>query len=288
MYLFIFFNLQGSNISPSQFHDVIVWLLKISNASQFSSETFTLGVCVINSMLAAVRTQLKYLKCMAITSLILAAKINEEDEATSSVKDVLELSGCRFSMAEIQRMERVILRKLHWELHVRCIRENKCFCHFWLNHLSLALSLPVQFHALLASGPSSVVPQSMPILQGALWSKQLQQLMACSQLWPFRGSRLALAIITRGLESGHSAVAHLLTRAQIEPRELLCCQEVVDKHLNSPKPQNSIYIHSERLFTLPERQEYAHLEQRGTCQTEEEEESTGLPCPPLPRRSVSQ
>lgn len=29
----------------------------------------------------SLQTRLKYLKCMAITSLILAAKINEEDEA---------------------------------------------------------------------------------------------------------------------------------------------------------------------------------------------------------------
>ncbi|XP_051536171.1 cyclin-I-like isoform X4 [Myxocyprinus asiaticus] len=72
--------MEGSDISPSQYQEVIVWMHEMSCIFQFCSETFALGVCVLNRLLATVKTQLKYLKCMAITSLILAAKINEEDE----------------------------------------------------------------------------------------------------------------------------------------------------------------------------------------------------------------
>ncbi|XP_058613737.1 cyclin-I [Onychostoma macrolepis] len=110
--------IQGSDISPPQYHEVIVWLHEMSSVFQFSSETLALGVCVLNSVLATVKTQLKYLKCIAITSLILAAKINEEDEVIASVKDLLEQSRCKFSTAEILRMERVILNKLHWDLYI--------------------------------------------------------------------------------------------------------------------------------------------------------------------------
>ncbi|XP_043077780.1 cyclin-I [Puntigrus tetrazona] len=110
--------IQGSDIRPPQYHEVIVWLREMSSLFRFSSETFALGVCVLNSLLATVKTQLKYLKCMAITSLILAAKINEEDEVIASVKDLLEQSRCTFSTAEILRMERVILNKLHWDLYI--------------------------------------------------------------------------------------------------------------------------------------------------------------------------
>ncbi|XP_073680050.1 cyclin-I [Garra rufa] len=110
--------IQGSDISPPQYHEVIVWLREMSSVFQFNSETFALGVCVLNSLLATVKAQLKYLKCMAITSLILAAKINEEDEVIASVKDLLEQSRCKFSTAEILRMERVILNKLHWDLYI--------------------------------------------------------------------------------------------------------------------------------------------------------------------------
>ncbi|XP_052443577.1 cyclin-I [Carassius gibelio] len=90
----------------------------VGGDNTFSSETFALGVCVVNSLLAAVKTRLKYLKCMAIPSLILAAKINEEDEVIASVKDLLEQSRCKFSTAEILRMKRVMMNKLHWDLYI--------------------------------------------------------------------------------------------------------------------------------------------------------------------------
>ncbi|XP_051534326.1 cyclin-I-like [Myxocyprinus asiaticus] len=109
--------IQGSDISPSQYQEVIVWMHEMSSVFQFCLETFAVGVCVLNRLLATVKTRLKYLKCMAITSLILAAKINEEDEVIASVKDLLEQSGCKFSIAEIHRMERIILIKLQWDLY---------------------------------------------------------------------------------------------------------------------------------------------------------------------------
>ncbi|XP_049322266.1 cyclin-I [Astyanax mexicanus] len=109
--------IQGSDITPSLYQEIVFWLCEMSETFMFSSETFALGVCVLNRLLATVKAQSKYLKCMAITSLILAAKINEEDEVIASVKDLLVQSGCNFSIAEILRMERIILDKLHWDLY---------------------------------------------------------------------------------------------------------------------------------------------------------------------------
>ncbi|XP_020493981.1 cyclin-I [Labrus bergylta] len=109
--------IQGADISSSQHQEMIVWLGEMSRLFKFCPETFALGVCVLNRLLSTVKAQTKYLKCISFTSLVLAAKINEEDEVIGSVTDLVVQSGCNFSTAEILRMERIILDKLHWDLY---------------------------------------------------------------------------------------------------------------------------------------------------------------------------
>ncbi|XP_053702587.1 cyclin-I [Synchiropus splendidus] len=110
-------HIQGTDISSSQHREIILWLLDMNRMFQFCPETFALGVCVLNRLLSTVKAQPKYLKCIAFTSLVLAAKINEEDEVIGSVGELVAQSGCNFSTAEILRMERIILDKLQWDLY---------------------------------------------------------------------------------------------------------------------------------------------------------------------------
>uniref|UniRef100_A0A8D2ZUJ5 Cyclin I family member 2 n=1 Tax=Scophthalmus maximus TaxID=52904 RepID=A0A8D2ZUJ5_SCOMX len=250
--------IQGADISSSQHQEMILWLGEMSRLFQFCPETFALGVCVLNRLLSTVKAQPKYLKCIAFTSLVLAAKINEEDEVIGSVKDLVVRSGCSFSTAELLRMERIILDKLHWDLYTATPVD---FIHI--------------FHALLVSGHPHLIPsigldsgvrwdpapepgalpaspghQKRPSdFQAALWTRQVQHCMACHQLWQFKGSTLALAIITLELEAltadWFSVVTDLLKRAQVDSVEFIHCKEMVDQYLHSLEfslPANAIYI----------------------------------------------
>ncbi|CAM4672545.1 unnamed protein product [Leuciscus chuanchicus] len=279
---------QGSDISPAQYHEVIVWLRDMSGTFQFSSETYALGVCVLNSLLAAVKvsepttTHFLPTRAQTLSSPSFSAdsveipqvhghhlsdprcegqrggrgKTQEPqrhatplltipvpllfcfvgEQVIASVKDLLEQSRCKFSTAEILRMERVILNKLHWDLYIATPMD---FIHI--------------YHGLLMSRVPGLVragSQNRPVLQASLWTRQAQHCMACHQLWQFKGSILALAIITLELETltpdWFSVFTDLLRKAQISSTEFICCKETVDEYLTGLRlfssPSNTVYI----------------------------------------------
>ncbi|XP_026714408.1 cyclin-I2 [Athene cunicularia] len=109
--------LKGTDIPLSCYKKAVLWIAEISSQFQFYPETFALATSIFNRLLASVKAQLKYLQCIAISCLVLAAKTNEEDEVIPSVKTLAVRSGCKRSSAEILRMERIILDRLHWDLY---------------------------------------------------------------------------------------------------------------------------------------------------------------------------
>ncbi|NWZ64364.1 CCNI2 protein, partial [Acrocephalus arundinaceus] len=129
----------------------------------------------------SLQAQLKYLQCIAISCLVLAAKTNEA-EVIPSVQTLAVQSRCKHSPAEILRMERIILDKLQWDLYTETPMD-------FLNIVSTIWPhLPPR------------LPQRNPSLHVALLTKQLQHCMACHQLVQFKGSTLVLVIITLELE----------------------------------------------------------------------------------------
>ncbi|XP_072204746.1 cyclin-I2 [Excalfactoria chinensis] len=224
--------LKGTDISPLCYEKTILWIAEISSQFQFHSETFALSISILNRLLASVKARLKYLQCIAISCLVLAAKTNEEDEVIPSVKMLAEQSGCKRSPAEILRMERIILDKLHWDLYTATP----------MDFLSI-------FHAMVVSNWPHLLnglPQTNPSRHVALLTKQLQHCMACHQLVQFKGSTLALVIITLELErqtpDWFPVITDLLKKAQITSTEFMHCKELVDQELMHLQPSNAIYI----------------------------------------------
>ncbi|XP_041080019.1 cyclin-I-like isoform X2 [Polyodon spathula] len=201
--------IQGTDISPTQHDEVVLWLLELCSRFHFYPETFALATSILNRLLASVKVIL-------------------------SIKDLAVQSGCNCSPAEILRMERIILDKLHWDLYI-----------------ATGVDFINIFHAMVMSSrphlPDLLV-QKNPSLHAAFLTRQVQHCMACHQLSQFRGSILALAIITLELErlapDWFSVFTDLLKKAQIESIEFIRCKELVDHHLSSLEtfPPNAVYI----------------------------------------------
>nr|KAF6479383.1 cyclin I family member 2 [Molossus molossus] len=113
--------------------------------------------------------------------------------------------GSGYTPNELLRMELAILDKLHWDLYI-----------------GKPLDFLTIFHALVAVGWPHVVellPQRNPSLHVASLTKQLQHCMAGHQLLQFKGSTLALVIITLELErlmpDWYAPISDLLKKAQV-------------------------------------------------------------------------
>lgn len=226
------FTLKGTDISPLSYDKAVLWIGKLSSLFQFCFQTFSLAVSFLNRLLASVKAQLKHLRCIAIACLLLAAKINEEDETIPSVKKLAVQSDCRCSPAEILRMERIILDKLHWDLYTATS----------VDFLNI-------FHAMVMSRWPRLLtrlPQRNPSRHVAFLTKQLQHCIACHQVLQFKGSTLALVIITLGLErltpDWFPAITDLLKKAQIDSTKFIHCKELVDQQILGFQLPNAVYI----------------------------------------------
>ncbi|XP_038516471.1 cyclin-I2 [Canis lupus familiaris] len=98
--------------------ELVLWLLEVKNIFHFSQTTFNLALTTFSRLLVSLKMRERILQCVMITSLRLAAKVNEEEELIPRVKDFLKHYGSGYSPNELLRMELAILDKLHWDLYI--------------------------------------------------------------------------------------------------------------------------------------------------------------------------
>ncbi|CAO2639305.1 CCNI [Lemmus lemmus] len=152
-------------------------------------------------------------------------------------------SFCGCSSSEILRMERIILDKLNWDLHTATPLD---FLHI--------------FHAIAVSTRPQLLfslPKLSPSQHLAFLTKQLLHCMACNQLLQFKGSMLALAMVSLEMEKlipdWLPLTIELLQKAQMDSSQLIHCRELAAHHLSalqSSLPLNSVYVYRPLKHTL--------------------------------------
>ncbi|XP_028661200.2 LOW QUALITY PROTEIN: cyclin-I [Erpetoichthys calabaricus] len=227
---------QDTDISPVQRDEVVRWMSSLTSKFHLYPETLALAISILDRFLAVVKARPKYLRCIAISCFFLGAKTNEEDERIPALHKLAKNSGCGCSPSEILRMERIILDKLNWDLLT-----------------ATPLDFLQIFHAMLLSSWAQLLctrPKVSPSQHVSMLTEQLQQCLSAHQLLQFRGSMLALAIITLELEKCRpdwlSVIVNMLKVCQIDSSQLVRCRELVARSLSScdvPLPPNTVYIY---------------------------------------------
>lgn len=201
--------------------DMIDWLIKLNAKFGFSFETLFTSISVFDRFLHRVRAQRKYLRCIAVTCLYLAAKVCEEDEMVPLTWEVVRRSECGYSEAELLRMERCILSKLDWNL--RLTPTSYDFIHL--------------FHAVVLTK----CPEHLSPPDSRQSSTALSQLMlACTRvdgLVSYSPSTVALAGLSLYLKLTWDhwlpATKALLSLPQLNECELLACRDIISRSLGA-------------------------------------------------------
>lgn len=213
----------GKEMSGFQRDRFATWITSLSAKFRFHSETCGLAIRLMDRVLQIFKIQAKYMCCVAVCCLYIAAKTLEETENIPSTPELVKKSQCGCSFAEITRMEMVILNKLNWD-----VRHPSAVDFLHTLHAVLKMHYP---H--LLSGPAATMP-SEQLWLSHLMRKMLRCLTSYSLL-VFRPSTLALAILSLELETltpGWLRLLHALQRmTNIGCEQVMQCREAVCKIL---------------------------------------------------------
>ena len=216
----------GSQIECfNQRSDVIKWLISVVDDFSFCDETLFHAVDIFDRFLRRIRTPSKYLRCIAITCLYLAAKFNEEEELVPVTGLLIERSCCGCSESEVLRMELCILNKLNWAL----IASPTPLQFIHLFEALIRLKCPSSLNGSL---PDSAVGGTSTVLTHALIQCLPQlDLIQCSP------SVIALSLLSLYLQMTWiywlPAVQTLQAHAQITDVKLSQCCKLIDSYVGT-------------------------------------------------------
>lgn len=213
--LFLRPTLSQDVITGTKRNEAVVWMIEKSDMFNFYPETWALSVTILDRFLHVVKAQGKYLQCIAITCLFIAAKFSEEDEAQLTAAELVLKSRCGFSASDIVRMERIIVDKLQWNIRS-----------------ATPLEFLYIFHALLKSTDlQSFINTREANEQMAVLVARARQCASCHLLLGYRPSILALSILSLQLEHSHTpwlpTIMALQQLTSIDNMSLVKCREKI-------------------------------------------------------------
>lgn len=210
-------NNNGKVTDKQQRDEFAVWISKLSDDFEFLPETCGLGILLMDKVHQVFKVQAKYMQCVAVTCLYIAAKTLEEDENLPSTPEFVKKSCCGCSFAEITRMEIVILNKLNWN-----IKQPSAIDFLHSLHVVLLLHYPT-----VLVGQGTVRPSH----QLTSMTSALRTCLTHHTTLEFRPSTVALAALSLELETITPGWLRLVTALQritnVGSEQLMACRETL-------------------------------------------------------------
>jgi hypothetical protein len=110
----IFNQMRLDEVNSSQRNHASSWLRKVAVSMNFGIDTYALSVDLLDRFLATLKVRPKFLECLAVGCLYIAAKCKEEDDTIPITPEFVIDCNASCSANELLRMERLILEKFDW------------------------------------------------------------------------------------------------------------------------------------------------------------------------------
>ncbi|CAF0820061.1 unnamed protein product [Didymodactylos carnosus] len=206
-------------VSCTQRNHVVFWLRKVAVSMNFGADTFALSVDLLDRFLATLKVRPKFLECVAVGCLYIAAKIKEEDDMIPITPEFVIDCNSSCSANELLRMERLILEKFEWYAdYVTCVDFMQIY---------FALLLQVVWEENFTNEHMIEKYKELEI--------KLSSCLQYHRLASFKPRVLALALISIELEQQQqqtnidwlACISYLQRLAKVESESLLQCRELV-------------------------------------------------------------
>ncbi|KAK3099249.1 hypothetical protein FSP39_001580 [Pinctada imbricata] len=201
---------------------IVKWILSLNKEFRFLPETLGLCISLLDRFLNLVKVRPKYLPCVAISCLYIAAKTLEEDEVIPSTVDLVKTINCVCTVAEVLRMEAIVLNKLSWDIK----RVTP------VDFLHVIHSLLMYYHPQLLDVLCNVTPSQLL----TLLTRKTLNCLSLHQLSSYRPSVITLAVVSLELEQITTAWLSICVMVQkmldINMESFVKCREIVGQFLS--------------------------------------------------------
>jgi len=204
-------------------------MMKLTMNFQFGAETFFLAVNILDRFLTKVKVHPRYLKCITITCFYLACKFHQEEENIPRTIHLIEASNVQCRIADVLRLERIIVDKLRWNIHT-----------------STSVQYLYVFHAIAVGGNVNSV-ESQLNLQKLV--SMLSHLISCYHIAFTHASKcLALSLLSVNMQqcgfNWRNVILKIAAFAKVSKESIMACRREIQENfiMQQATNENKLFV----------------------------------------------